>query len=173
MLIDLAHNFEIKKCVRKLLLLLRIKLWFYDRAWFCITSIHTRINYQTLRRDPFSIHQEANQGSKLRREGRDIDFRGWLCISWGGHWSGTSEQGNLGPLKGQQAFGMRDYARDDRAKHRKLPAVSASVWTPANFLVNRSTFVKIGGNYTNPASWRCGRAWVFVRVMNEVGELGR
>ena len=37
----------------------------------------------------------------------------------------------------EQAFGMRDYARNrrDRAKHRKLPAVSVGVWTPANFLV--------------------------------------
>ena len=42
-----------------------------------------------------------------------------------------------GAERAEQAFGMRDYARNrgDRAKHRKLPAVSVGVWTPANFLV--------------------------------------
>lgn len=172
MFIDLEHNFEIEKCIRKirkLLLLLWSSLETF-LTWFCITSYKLP--------DPSSIFHSpgSESGVKTARRGtRHRHFRGWLCIPWGrrrGHWS--SEQGNLGPLKGHQAFGMRDYARDDRAKHRKLPPVSASVWTPANFLVNRSTFVKIGGggNYTNPASWRCGRAWVFARVMNEVGELG-
>lgn len=81
---------------------------------------------------------------------------------------------------------MRDYARDDRAKHRKLPPVSASVWTPANFLVNRSTFVKIGGRgelhesrqlalrpslgfcTRDERGWRIGRITVSVKI----GELG-
>lgn len=63
---------------------------------------------------------------------------------------------------------MRDYARDIATialNTRKL--VSASVWTPANFLVKRF-HVKIGElpAAADPASWRCEPRFLLYRVMN-------
>lgn len=100
MLIDLAHNFEIKKCVRKLLLLLRIKLWFYDRAWFCITSIHTRINYQTLRRDPFS-RKRIRGRSCAERDATSI-FGVDFVFREGGTDRGRANKGTWGRWKGSR-----------------------------------------------------------------------